>query len=149
MPSQAKSTFFPCCCDADGWGQWSQSHKTCEFGFNWKAVIMQEPNGLSFLALKRRKSYSTTQQVSGVQLQLHGCFIECPTFCLSKGKLNQVYNFALKNNLVHKVFAGFNQLIWTFRPYIIANIFTIKYEKDPEACITTLWLCCAWHSPTL
>lgn len=92
MPSQVESNFFLCCCDADGSGHPSQSRKICEIGFNWKAVMVHEPNGLPFLALKQRKSYSTTQQVSGVQLQLHCFLIECPTFCLSRGKINQVYN---------------------------------------------------------
>lgn len=40
----------------------------------------------------RGKSCSATQQVSGVQLQLHFFLIECPTFCQSVGKINQVYN---------------------------------------------------------
>lgn len=86
MPSKLRVTLF-CFFDADGSGQWSQSHKICESGFSWKAVTVQEPNGLPFLAPKQTKTYCMTQQVSGVQLQLH-CFL-FKTFCLSKGKINQ------------------------------------------------------------
>lgn len=32
-----------------------QSHKICEYGFNWKALTVQEPNGLPFLAPSRGK----------------------------------------------------------------------------------------------